>query len=392
MTKRKPSTYIFFLSCLFFHMASCFAHSVTPMLFTELGIGSHMFGIVLAVMLAVNFTVSPFWGKLNGTIPSKISLCIGCLGYALGQFFFAIARTEMQFTLARAFTGLFTAACYVSILTYTLSLSDDPREQGANLTIVATIQMVGNAFGYLVGGLLGEISIATTFVAQVGTLITCTVVFWLACRKDRDPVLEKGSIGRIVRQSNPLSALLDGRKFMTPALLILFICVMLQAIGITTYDQSSNFYLRDVFGFTSGYNGVIKGVTGLLTLCLNLFITIKLVRRYAPPRIITGLYALCSVFMAGVVFGTNQMTFIVFNVLFYSAGAAILPLLQRTLTQRADPQYSSLAMGFYTSMTSLGSIIGALSSGLLYALTPGAPFVMGLGAFVIALILAATKL
>ena len=392
MTKRKPSTYLYFLFCLLFHMAACFAHSVTPMLFSDLGLGSYMFGLVLAAMLVVNFTVSPFWGKLNGTIPSKVSLCIGCLGYALGQVFFALARTELQFTLARAFTGLFTSACYVSLLTYTLSLSDDPKEQGANLTIVATLQMVGNSFGYLVGGLLGEISIATTFIAQVGTLVACAAVFWVVCRKDRSPALEKGSLGRIVRQSNPLSALLDGRKFMTPALMILFICVMIQAIGITTYDQSSNYYLRDVFGFSSGYNGVIKGITGILTLCLNLFITVKVVRRFQPPRIITVLYALCSVFMAGVVFGANQVTFIVFNILFYSTGAAILPLLQRTLTQRADPQYSSLAMGFYTSMTSLGSIIGALSSGLLYAVTPGAPFMLGLGVFVIALILAATRL
>lgn len=391
-SKRSIKSYLFFPFCLIMFMAGSFAHSVTPTLFGNLGLGDYMFGVVLAAMLTVNFIVSPFWGKLNSTVPGKVSLIIGCIGYALGQLFFSLSRTELHFFLARSFTGIFTSACSVGVLTYALNLSDDPQKRGTNLTIVATLQMVGNSFGFLVGGLLGEISIWTALGAQIATLTTCGIAFGFICKKDRELSVTRSGLVKIIREANPLSALMDGRKFMTPALTVLFVIVMLQNLGIIAYDQSSNYYLRDVFNFTSGYNGVIKGITGMLTLFINVAVTTRLVKRFKIKPIISGLLISCCVFMSGVVFIQNQMSFIVFNTLFYAAGAAILPLLQRSLTGQAAEEHNSLVMGFYTSMTALGNIIGALASGLLYAVSPGMPFVFGLCAYVLALVLALARL
>ena len=60
--------------------------------------------------------------------------------------------------LARMFAGLFTGGIFVSFLTYIVNKSD-PEDQGKYLTYSATIKSVASAFGYMIGGFLGEFSV-----------------------------------------------------------------------------------------------------------------------------------------------------------------------------------------------------------------------------------------
>lgn len=376
---------LFLLVSVFFNMAASFAHAVTPTLFTSLGLGQYMFGVALASMLIVNFLVSPFWGRLNDFISSRYALLICCSGYALGQFFFSQSVTEAQFILARSFTGLFTAGTYVSMLTYIVSTIQDGRQRGSYLAISATIQTVGGAFGYFVGGLLGEISVVVTFAAQIITLFSCGIAFFFVCAND----VKESSGGvkplQVLKQSNPFSAFLASRDFMTSVLATFFVMTVLQSVGTVSFDQSSNYYMRDQLGLSSGYNGIVKGATGILTLIVNSTLTIWLIRKTEIKRSIIGLFAVSSAVMAVTVFSADPISFIVSNVVFYALGAAIPPLLQNIVVDLADAKNSNLIMGFYNSMKSLGSIVGALLSGLLYAIGPKLPFVCGLIAYLIAL-------
>ena len=83
-------------------------------------------------------------------------LICGC-GYACGQLLFFMAHTEADHR-RRCISGFFISGASVACLIYVVNTSSD-MERGRNLTILATIQSVGAAFGYLIGGFLGEFSL-----------------------------------------------------------------------------------------------------------------------------------------------------------------------------------------------------------------------------------------
>ena len=173
----------FFTAMIVFNLAANFAHPVTPTVIQELQLHDYMFGVALAVMLITNFLLSPFWGKINNYISSRLSLLICCLGYGVAQVWFAYATTELMIILARMFAGLFTGGIFVSFLTYIVNKSD-PEDQGKYLTYSATIKSVASAFGYMIGGFLGEFSVRLAFLVQAGTLIAVAIAFFLICEPD----------------------------------------------------------------------------------------------------------------------------------------------------------------------------------------------------------------
>lgn len=174
--KYKTKFIAFFTVMVVFNLAANFAHPVTPTVIQDLHLHDYMFGVALAAMLLTNFLMSPFWGKINVYISSKLSLLICCCGYGIAQVWFAYATTELMIILARMFAGLFTGGVFVSFLTYVVNISH-PEDQGKFLTYSATIKSVASAFGYMLGGFLGEISVKLTFLVQAGTLIAVAVAF-----------------------------------------------------------------------------------------------------------------------------------------------------------------------------------------------------------------------
>ena len=382
MNSKLRST-LFFANTAVFMLAANFAHAVTPTFFQGLGLGNYMFGVALATMLAVNFCVSPFWGKLNDYTSSRFSLLIGSVGYGIGQLFFGLSKTEAHVIIARGVTGIFTAGAFVSMMTYIVNTTKDEQKRGYNLAIYATIQSICNAFGYLIGGLLGEVSIKLTFRAQYITLICCGIAYYFICEKDAK-ITEPGvKFSTILKKSNPFSAFAASKYFMNITLAMLFAMVVFQNMGNTAFDQSFNYFLRDRFGFSSGYNGIIKGVMGIITLAVNSTLTIWILNKTNVNKSIIKIFMGASVTMAlAIVFSSNPIPYIIFNVFYFAFTAVTFPLLQNMVAKSATGENSNLVIGFYNAVKSLGSVIGALLAGVLYNISDVYPFIFGFIVFV----------
>lgn len=379
---------IFYLGCAVLNLGANTAHPVTPTIFTTLGLGSYMFGVALASQLITNFLFSPFWGRLSAYISSRTALLITCMGYAGGQVLFGLARTEAAFVAARALTGIFCGGCFVCIMTYVVNTAPDPISRGQQLTATATIQMVFSAFGYLLGGLLGEVFTYLAIIVQVLCLAAAGLIFYFGCRFDAvfplSDLRKKGSEG----QFNPFGAFAAAGAFLTPLFSVLFAMCLLQNLGFTAYDQTFNYYIRDQFGFSSGYNGVLKGLMGLITLAANSTVCIFIIRRTQIRRSVIWVLGACSLTMlAGVLFDSIA-PFVTANVLYFACNSISLPVLQDLVANDVKSAQHNLVMGFYNAMKSLGGIVGALLAGLLYTASPKAPFVFGCAAFALATALA----
>ena len=363
---------LFFTAMILFNLAANFAHPVTPTIIQNLNLPDYMFGLMLAVMMLSNFMFSPFWGKINTSISSRMTLLIGCVGYAVAQLGFAYARTQGMILLARILAGIFVGGIFVSFLTYVINIAK-PEDQARFLTWSATIQAVFGAFGYLVGGLLGEYSIHGMFLLQAGTLAASGVIFFVACLPDHQ-MSEKLPIRQILQESNPMQAFLDGRYFMNGAFAMLFALNILMNFGNTGFDQVFNYYLKDQLGLTSSYNGIIKAAVGFITFAANMTLCMWIIHKTDTKKSMVVLAAFCTVASVGALLIPQISLYIGCSVLVYAGYAVSLPVLQHMAADRADPAQKNLVMGFYNATKSLGSIIGSLLAGFLYAVHTKLPF------------------
>lgn len=388
MNRHKRRT-LFFAIYMLFSLGANFAHPVTPTIFNTLGLKSYMFGMALAAMLTFNFLFSPFWGKINDFFSSRTSLLIGCVGYAVGQFFFGISQTEIHFIAARMFTGIFTGGAFVSVLTYIVNTSQTELERGKGLAVSATIQSLGGAFGYFIGGFLGEIDTYLPIWVQVATLFLSGILFFSLMENDARVSIKEISFQSIANEANPFAAFMASRKFMNVLLFVLFMMCMLQNVGSTAFDQTFNYYIKDQLNFTSGVNGAIKGIMGIITLVVNATVTLWLLNKSDIRKSVIYIFMVIAVNMASIVFIGATVPFMVLNIILFGVNAVSIPLLQNIVADHAngDIPNRNLIMGFYNSMKSLGGIIGAVFAGLLYSIGPKLPFVGGLISIVIALML-----
>jgi DHA1 family multidrug resistance protein-like MFS transporter len=338
-----------------------------------------MFGLMLGTMMISQFLLSPFWGKINVSLSSRKTLLICCTGYGVAQLMFAYARSQTGILAARALAGIFVGGIFVSFLTYVINAAR-PEDQAKYLTWSATIQAVFGAFGYLVGGLLGEISIRGTFCLQAAALVASGILFRIACEPD-NTVTEKIPMKRILRESNPMQAFLDGKYFMNTAFALLFVLNILMNFGNTGFDQVFNYYLKDQLGLTSSYNGVIKAAVGLISFASNMTLCLWIIRRTNVRKSMVVLALFCTAAAVGALLIPQIGAYIACSVLVYAGYSVSLPVLQHMAAQQADPAQKNLVMGFYNATKSLGSIIGSLMAGFLYSLHPKVPFAVVAAAY-----------
>ena len=371
--KYKTRFLLFFVAMTLFHLASNFAHPVTPTIIQELGLPDYMFGLMLAVMMIANFALSPSWGNINRYISSRQSLLICCLGYGLAQLGFAYSTTQAGILFVRLLAGVFIGGVFVSLLTYVVNIAR-PEDVAKYLTYSATIHSVFGAFGYLIGGVVGEFSIRATFWLQAATLFVCGILFRLCCLPDRE-YREKLSVKELIANGNPFDAFRDGKYFMNTAFVLLFLVNILINLGNTCFDQVFNYYLKDQLGLTSAYNGIIKAVVGLISFLFNMTLCLWIIRKTDVRISMVVLTAVCALSAFATVLPGRIPVFILFSVLVYAGYSVGIPVLQSMIVNQASPGQKNLVVGFFNAIKSLGCMAGSLTAGFLYGVFPKLPFI-----------------
>ena len=374
---------LFFIVAFCFNTAASFAHPVTPTLIVERHLDSSMFGVALAAMMTMNFLFSPFWGRLCGYVPTKRIMLICSIGYAIGQIIFGEAMSEAVVVGGRMFAGAFTGGVFTAMSNYVVNLcGKDAKERGRNLVILTTIQSVGGACGYFVGGMLGLISVRTAFAAQVIVLALCGFLFFLACQDDTGyKVRPEKPLS--LKDVNPFSALAAAHTFMTPLLALVFLIVAISAIGQNSYEQCFNYYIKDQYGMSSAYNGMFKAVIAILTLSLNSTVSMYLQKKTDINSTFLYILFACAGLTLSILVWGSQYLFIAVYIIYSSVQVLRLPLLQAMCANQAGQKTSNAVMGFYQSMNSLGGIFGALFAGLIYERGAKLPFMLAFAAYLI---------
>lgn len=361
---------LFFILIAMESLAANFAHPITPTLIKNLQLPDYSFGLLFAGMAFTNFLFSPFWAKQVKRMGSRKVLGICCIGYGIGQAMFAISKTLPLILCARLLSGFFVGGIMVSFLTYIIHQTT-VETRGKYLALSATLTTVFAAFGYLVGGFTGVVSIPLTFAMQSITLIAAGVLFYLVLKDDHE---ESSTRINIWKEANPFQAFIDSRKFMTLTFAILFFAVFLTSTATTAYDQNFNYFIKDQFHFNSSYNGMLKAVVGFISLFANTTVCIWIMKKTDVKKSVCIVLGCAGTALIMITFIDAILPFILLNILFFAVNAIYIPLLQDMCASASKEEDSNMVMGFYNAMKSLGMIAGALFAGFIYAFGPKLSF------------------
>lgn len=367
-----------------FNLAANYAHPITPAYFKLLGLDSAMFGYAFSVMSLGMFLGSPFFGKLAESFRSKVLMAWGCLGYALAQVLFAIGHTPALILWGRLLAGFACGSFFVGALNYIANTST-AKERGANLTLNAAVQTVFGALGYFVGGMLGTYDLYWAFALQIGQLFFTGVAFYLLLGPDLT-AQKAPDIKEAVRSLNFFSSFSTKDAQLSQSLWILLGVSALTFLGYTSFDQSFNYYLKDVFDLATSYNGSFKGTVGLISLVATMTLGMYLVKQTDLNKSTTYILFICAFFMGAVCLASGLTSFFALNLIFYGFYAISVPMVQDLITKQATPTTQGTVLGFYQASQSFGRIIGAFIAGLLYDVNVLGPFILGSLAFLIAAI------
>lgn len=364
----KKKNYIFWILVAYGNLGANIAHPVTPTLITDLGLPDYSFGIFFAGMAFTNFLFSPMWARLVEKFGSKVILGVSCIGYSISQFMFSCFTTVSTIMFARLLAGVFVGGLMVSFITHTVFISH-MKTRGRNLAYLATITTVFSTFGYFVGGMLGEISVKTAFMGQVFVLFTCGVFCYILIEPDGDS--EKTFNWK--KDANPFLAFCLPKKFQTRAFVLIFISVFLASVATTGYDQTFNYYIKDVFDFSTAYNGMIKATIGVISFIFNMTICLWLFKKTDIKKSAIFVLLSCSISIIFSVLVSSVSLFIIWILIFFGFNALYIPILQDLSVK--DDDGTTLA-GMYNAMKSLGMIFGALYAGFVYEIYAKLPFII----------------
>lgn len=361
-------------------LGSNMVHPVTPAFFQSMAYPDYMFGVAFACMSLTNFLTSPFWGIYAGRLGYIRSFVFGAAGYAVGQLLFFWARTPLLTALARLFTGIFVSPFMIGGVLYVSAIAGDEK-RGQYVAYLAATQTACSAIGYFAGGMLGTVSIALVFFVQAAVCMAAAVLAAVLFRNERQQHQVEDRL--TLRSLNPFRSLIEMRSIMNGFLLVFLGATLFSSFTTNCFDNSFNYYIRDVFAFPTSYNGLIKAAVGVIGMLANLFVNPWLVRGGRLSASIAWVFGAGMITLVALSATSVIPLFVAFAIVYYIANAVYLPI-QQTLGAQSG---SGAAYGAFMSLRSLGQMFGGLLAGGLYALNARLPFYASALGFGLAMVL-----
>lgn len=372
---KKVSLNRFFVFYALFAIFANVAHPITPTMFTNLGYPDYMFGVSFAAMAFLVFISSPFWGKMGDLYGHSKIFAFSLPLYGISQMCFGLSTTIFMTTLSRLFCGFFSAGTIVSSMAYVINVTDQDN-RGRYMSYYAATNSIFSAFGYFIGGVLGNTSIFMVFILQTGALVISGA---LAFVNLSDPVRKKYTYS--TSSINPFQAFIDMKEIMTATIITFLIAVFLTSFATTAYDNAFNYYIKAALSLPSSYNGTIKAIIGIVSLIVNFTINIYIVNKTDTRKSIVIVLLLCGLSSMVVPFIKETMLFFLGNIVFFMFNAIYLPIQQVLVTKDQNTDTSGIISGVFNSIRAVGMIFGALFAGFVYSLGNILPFVAASIAF-----------
>ncbi|MDY3702452.1 MAG: MFS transporter [Limosilactobacillus coleohominis] len=376
MTKQVKYTIGVILFCEFLIcLGMSLIFPVMPFIRNEYHFSAFDMGMMSSLFALVQFVASPIVGRMSDKMGRKPMLVWGLVVFSLAEFVFAATSKLWLFDLSRTVDGL-SAAMFVPT---SMALAADITTRQQRAKVIGWLSAAfsgGLMLGPGLGGLLANISYKMPFwVAGVLGIISALIAVF-ALPADNQEVIQSTT-------EHPEEELVDSswaqvKKMMTPALLVLFIMILVSAFGLAGFESIYSLYVNQVHHFDLGTIAAVLTVNGVLSLILQVFLFDRLVIWFGEVKIIRWSFFISVIGTLIVIYDHSHWQLFVATLIVYEGFDMLRPAITTLLTKMSEDN-QGLLNGINMSLTSVGNIIGPLLSGALLDMNYQAPYLVVAG-------------
>ena len=345
---------------------------VMPFIRNEYHFSAFDMGMMSSLFALVQFIASPIVGRISDRTGRKPMLVWGLIVFGLAEFVFAATSKLWLFDLSRAVDGL-SAAMFVPT-SMALAADITTREQRAKVIGWLSAAFSGGLMlGPGLGGLLANISYKMPFwVAGVLGIISAIVAFFAL---PADAQEERQSHTERADEELAGSSWDAVKKMMSPALVVLFVMILVSAFGLVGFESIYSLYVNQVHHFDLTTIAAVLTVNGVLSLLLQVFLFDHLVIWFGEVQIIRWSFFISVIGTLIVIYDHSHWQLFVATLVVYEGFDMLRPAITTLLTKMSESN-QGLLNGINMSLTSIGNIIGPLLSGALLDMNYQAPYLV----------------
>lgn len=352
---------------------------------SEFGMKPQTITLLLTAFFAAQFIAGPFIGRLSDRQGRLPILIISQIGTVIAFIMIGLAQSVGMLFFARILDGITGGNIIVAQAYVTDIMPEEKRTQALGYIFAAF------GLGFIIGPALGG-ALAGAFGPQIPFLFAAVAAF-LTVLLTHFTLEETLSIEERQENKKSKSTDLNPLEMLTNVPLV-------AVLGVTFIAQFGFGLLIGVFALYSeavlfvGYSestinfavGLLLGVFGVAQFVTQMVVLPRVLKLYTDPMIvIIGL--VLRAFSMALYFIALGPVVAAFGSIFFALGSGLMmPPLQSLTTKTVAPNLKGGILGVYQSVISLAVIISTALAGVIFEVSPIAPFGIGGLLFVLSLL------
>jgi len=267
-------------------------------------------------------------------------------------------------------------------MAYLTSMEASQEDKSRLLVVYASIASIGGAFGFLIGGLIGDINIYYSFYAQRLSLFTFALITLFFVKEH--PTFKKSETKLSARDVNPFTSIIRSAKLINANIGVFLASAFITIFASIGFDQNFNYYLRAKFNFAPSSSGLFKAAVGIISLVVNFTISMWIVKKVNISKALSVMLIVGGVAIFAMVMANNTTMVLILALIYYASYAIFIPLQQSVMLKNDDASSMGSVAGLLNTARSLGMMLGPTFAGLMFDINPDYAFLTFAASLVLA--------
>ena len=336
----------------------------------DFGASGKALGALVSLHALFQLVFSPIWGSISDNVGRKPILIVGAVGNALALLTFGLSTQLWMLFVARALSGIFSAATMPTALAF-IGDSTSKENRGGGMGVIGAAMGTGMVLGPGIGGWLGSESLSLPFFVTGGLSLVAGLLIILILPESLPA--EKRVKGIKLDISSRYAGMWKGLK---GPMALFFLLSFLVSFGLSNMEGIFGLFALVRFGFGPSKVGTIMVVVGTAIALVQMVLTGPATKRWGERTVIKATL-LGSTVAFLLILTAFDFTSLLITVGLYAFTNAMLRPSISSLVSKETTVDQGLALGLNSSFMSLGRFAGPLLAGFLFDIRVYLPYLAG---------------